>query len=91
MAASVNLSAFYLVGFPVAVGLAFWLDVGFCGLWLGLLSAQVCCAGLMLYAIGTTDWDYQASRAQSLTSTDDASNGDLIDCEKQPLIPHSQS
>lgn len=66
-AANVNLGAFYLVGMPVAVGLAFRLGVGFCGLWLGLLSAQVCCAGLMLYVIGTTDWDLQASRAQMLT------------------------
>ncbi|KAA8534939.1 hypothetical protein F0562_029845 [Nyssa sinensis] len=66
-AANVNLSAFYVVGMPVAIGLGFWVGVGFCGLWLGLLSAQVCCAGLMLYVIGTTDWDYQAMRAQMLT------------------------
>ncbi|KAG7984175.1 hypothetical protein I3843_04G145100 [Carya illinoinensis] len=66
-AANVNLGAFYLVGMPVAVGLAFRLGVGFCGLWLGLLSAQVCCAGLMFYVIGTTDWDFQARRARVLT------------------------
>ncbi|XP_021807045.1 protein DETOXIFICATION 51 [Prunus avium] len=66
-AANVNLSAFYLVGMPVAIGLGFWVGVGFCGLWIGLLSAQVCCAGLMLYVVGTTDWDLQAKRAQSLT------------------------
>ncbi|KAJ1375250.1 Multi antimicrobial extrusion protein [Sesbania bispinosa] len=83
-AANVNLSAFYLVGMPVAVGLAFWLDVGFCGLWLGLLSAQVCCAGLMLYMIGTTDWEHQACRAQLLTSLDDEGSGS--DGQKQPLI-----
>ncbi|OVA12484.1 Multi antimicrobial extrusion protein [Macleaya cordata] len=65
-AANVNLSAFYLVGMPVAVGLGFVLGVGFCGLWLGLLSAQVCCAGLMLYVVGTTDWEAQARRSQIL-------------------------
>ncbi|XP_057447234.1 protein DETOXIFICATION 51-like [Lotus japonicus] len=79
-AANVNLSAFYVVGMPVAVALAFWLEVGFCGLWLGLLSAQVCCAGLMLYLIGTTDWEHQAFRAQLLTSLDES------DGQKQPLI-----
>ncbi|KAK7314394.1 hypothetical protein VNO77_32916 [Canavalia gladiata] len=84
VAANVNLGAFYLVGMPVAVGLAFWLDVGFCGLWLGLLSAQVCCAGLMLYTIGTTDWELQACRAQLLTSLHDS--GDGSDGQKQPLI-----
>ncbi|KAK4774590.1 hypothetical protein SAY86_009525 [Trapa natans] len=66
-AANVNLGAFYLVGMPVAVGLGFGLGFGFTGLWMGLLSAQVCCAGLMLYVVGTTDWDHQVVRAQSLT------------------------
>ncbi|KAL4304338.1 hypothetical protein GQ457_10G000830 [Hibiscus cannabinus] len=90
-AANVNLGAFYLVGMPVAVGLGFYLGVGFSGLWLGLLSAQVCCAGLMLYVVGSTDWDLQAGRAQMLTCVDtnlldsicdDSSKGD----EQEPLI-----
>ncbi|KAH1049436.1 hypothetical protein GLYMA_08G033200v4 [Glycine max] len=80
-AANVNLGAFYLVGMPVAVGLGFWFDVGFCGLWLGLLSAQVCCAGLMLYVIGTTDWEFEAHRAQLLTLVEDG----VMDGQKQPL------
>ncbi|KAA8523182.1 hypothetical protein F0562_009605 [Nyssa sinensis] len=87
-AANVNLGAFYLVGMPVAIGLGFWLGVGFCGLWVGLLSAQVCCAGLMFYVVGTTDWDYQATRAQMLTCTgyeDNMLPGDCDD-EKEPLI-----
>ncbi|KAJ8768731.1 hypothetical protein K2173_023635 [Erythroxylum novogranatense] len=66
-AANINLGAFYLVGMPVAVGLGFYLKVGFCGLWIGLLAAQICCAGLMLYVVGATDWDLQATRAQLLT------------------------
>ncbi|XP_027343209.1 protein DETOXIFICATION 51-like [Abrus precatorius] len=87
MAANVNLGAFYLVGMPVAVGLGFWFEVGFCGLWLGLLSAQVCCAGLMLYVIGTTDWEFEAQRAQVLTLVDCASSRDdgMMDGQKQPL------
>ncbi|XP_019457349.1 PREDICTED: protein DETOXIFICATION 51-like [Lupinus angustifolius] len=84
VAANVNVAAFYFVGMPVAVGLGFWMEVGFRGLWMGLLMAQVCCAGLMLYVVGTTDWEYQASRAQLLTSLDDAVNGS--DGQKQPLI-----
>ncbi|WOL02045.1 hypothetical protein Cni_G10764 [Canna indica] len=66
-AAHVNLGAFYLVGMPVAIGMGFWLGLGFVGLWMGLLAAQVCCAGLMLHAVGTTDWEAQARRAQVLT------------------------
>ncbi|KAJ8421828.1 hypothetical protein Cgig2_022203 [Carnegiea gigantea] len=68
-AAHVNLGAFYAVGMPVAVGLGFYLGVGFCGLWVGLLSAQICCAGLMLCVVWTTDWQYQAKQAQLLTQT----------------------
>lgn len=93
MAANVNLGAFYLVGMPVAVGLGFWMDLGFRGLWLGLLSAQVCCAGLMLYVIGTTDWDFQACRAQLLTSVDEAvkESEDEMDGQKQPLMMMSSN
>ncbi|KAD4180265.1 hypothetical protein E3N88_28856 [Mikania micrantha] len=46
-AANVNLGAFYLVGMPIAVGLGFGLEVGFVGLWLGLLSAQATIVSLV--------------------------------------------
>ncbi|KAM7274587.1 hypothetical protein ACFE04_016453 [Oxalis oulophora] len=95
-AANVNLGAFYLVGMPVAIGLGFFLGVGFSGLWMGLLSAQVCCAGLMLYVVGTTDWDLQARRAQMLTCTEGVDKNTVAspllsdvgksEEEKQPLI-----
>ncbi|CAK8533920.1 unnamed protein product [Lathyrus sativus] len=89
VAANVNLSAFYMVGMPVAVVLAFWFGFGFCGLWLGLLSAQVCCAGLMLYIVGTTDWEQQARRAQLLTLFDEV--GNESDGQKEPLISGLES
>lgn len=66
-AAHVNLGAFYLVGMPVAVVLGFGLGVGFYGLWIGLLVAQICCAVLMLFVLWKTDWEVQARRAQILT------------------------
>ncbi|KAH7657620.1 Multi antimicrobial extrusion protein [Dioscorea alata] len=66
-AARINLGAFYLVGMPVAIGLGLGLGLGFCGLWMGLLAAQICCAGFMIYIVGTTDWEAQARRAQLLT------------------------
>ncbi|KAJ4899305.1 MATE efflux family protein [Raphanus sativus] len=97
-AANVNLGAFYLVGMPVAVGLGFWAGVGFSGLWLGLFAAQISCAGLMMYVVGTTDWEAEAKKAQSLTCADSIEN-DLIKTvvstmcdddgesdERQPLI-----
>ncbi|KAE8658205.1 FRIGIDA-like protein 4a-like [Hibiscus syriacus] len=87
-AANVNLGAFYLVGMPVAVGSVFYIGIGFSGLWLGLLSAQVCCAGLMLYVVESTDWEQQAKRARMLTCID-IRQPDDFDCNKgeveQPL------
>ncbi|GAB4861413.1 Protein DETOXIFICATION 54 [Ancistrocladus abbreviatus] len=65
--ARINLGSFYLVGTPVAVGLAFGLRVGFSGLWYGLLSAQVACAFWILYAVLlNTDWEAEALKAKML-------------------------
>ncbi|GMH21813.1 hypothetical protein Nepgr_023656 [Nepenthes gracilis] len=66
--ARINLGSFYLVGTPVAVGLAFGRKVGFSGLWYGLLSAQVACAFWILYVVLVrTDWEAEASRAKGLS------------------------
>ncbi|KAG8656961.1 hypothetical protein MANES_03G026500v8 [Manihot esculenta] len=81
MAANVNLASFYLVGMPMAIGLGFRLGVGLYGLWLGLLSAQLCCAGLMLYVVGTTHWDLEARRAQMLTCIGCENNRKLLSDE----------
>ncbi|CAN6687150.1 unnamed protein product [Malus baccata var. baccata] len=66
--ARINLGSFYFVGTPVAVGLAFWLKVGFGGLWFGLLSAQVACAVSILYVVvARTDWEAESLKAKMLT------------------------
>ncbi|KAK3230367.1 hypothetical protein Dsin_002248 [Dipteronia sinensis] len=67
--ARINLGSFYFVGTPVAVGLAFGLNIGFSGLWFGLLSAQVACAVSILYVVLVrTDWEGEAMKAKMLTS-----------------------
>lgn len=75
--ARINLGSFYFVGTPVAVGLAFWLKVGFSGLWFGLLSAQAACAVSILYVVlGCTDWEGEALKAKKLTAVEmGSSNG----------------
>ncbi|KAJ4956025.1 hypothetical protein NE237_012808 [Protea cynaroides] len=70
--ANINLSSFYMVGMPVAVGLAFFAEFDFKGLWLGLLAAQFSCMSIMMLFLGTTDWDLQAHKAQSLTGAAEA-------------------
>ncbi|XP_020080335.1 protein DETOXIFICATION 49-like [Ananas comosus] len=66
-AANVNMGAFYGVGMPVAIGLAFWGGLDFRGMWFGMLAAQAACAAMMLAAVRRTDWTMQAERAQRLT------------------------
>ncbi|KAJ9167125.1 hypothetical protein P3X46_021798 [Hevea brasiliensis] len=75
--ARINLGSFYFVGTPVAVGLAFGLNVGFIGLWFGLLSAQVACAVSILYVVLVrTDWEHEALKSRKLTSIEmSPSNG----------------
>ncbi|CAL1352290.1 unnamed protein product [Linum trigynum] len=76
IAARINLGSFYCIGTPVAVGLAFGLKVGFPGLWLGLLSAQVACVVSILYVIwACTDWDHEALKARNLTQIEMAGGG----------------
>jgi multidrug resistance protein, MATE family len=80
--ARINLGAFYGVGTPVAVALAFWAGQGFKGLWLGLLVAQAACVAVMLVVIARTDWAKQGERAQVLagvvdTAHDDPESGDV--------------
>ncbi|KAL6905217.1 hypothetical protein ACP4OV_002818 [Aristida adscensionis] len=84
--AHINLGAFYGVGTPVAVALAFWGGRGFEGLWLGLLAAQAACVAVMLVVIGRTDWAKQAELAQVLAGVvaphddggeDDCNHGDV--------------
>ncbi|OAY23685.1 protein DETOXIFICATION 54 [Manihot esculenta] len=67
--ARINLGSFYFVGTPVAVGLAFGLNIGFVGLWFGLLSAQVACVVSILYVVLVrTDWEHEAWKSRKLTS-----------------------
>jgi multidrug resistance protein, MATE family len=67
-AARINVSAFYGVGMPVALALAFWAPgLDFRGMWGGMLAAQLVCAALMLRAVLGTDWAEQTERARQLT------------------------
>ncbi|KAL3647380.1 Protein DETOXIFICATION 49 [Castilleja foliolosa] len=65
--ANINLGCFYLVGMPVAVGLAFYYKMDFEGLWIGLLAAQASCMVTMMVVLLRTDWEYESMRAGELT------------------------
>ncbi|KAL3834491.1 hypothetical protein ACJIZ3_009227 [Penstemon smallii] len=65
--ANINLGCFYLVGMPVAVGLAFYYKMDFEGLWYGLLAAQGSCMVTMMVVLMRTDWEFEARKAEELT------------------------
>ncbi|KAL9229763.1 hypothetical protein vseg_005196 [Gypsophila vaccaria] len=67
LGANINLGSFYGVGFPVAIVMGFYMDLGLLGLWVGLLAAQVACSIFMAIMLMTTDWAGEAQRAKELT------------------------
>ncbi|OMP06563.1 Multi antimicrobial extrusion protein, partial [Corchorus capsularis] len=85
--ARINLGSFYFVGTPVAVGLAFLLNVGFPGLWFGLLSAQVACAmSILCVVLLHTDWEAEALKAKKLTTMEMSSCNDDDDMNGNGLL-----
>lgn len=67
VAANINLACFYGVGMPVAVVAAFYYEIGFVGLWIGLLAAQGSCMVTMMVVLMRTDWEMEARRGEELT------------------------
>ncbi|XP_013646401.2 protein DETOXIFICATION 50-like [Brassica napus] len=92
MGAWINTVAFYFVGSPVALALAFWFGFGLKGLWLGMLAAQITCVIGMMVAMYRIDWELEAERARDLTSVDDCrSDGEVEDGEAERLISRVES
>ncbi|KAJ4875768.1 MATE efflux family protein [Raphanus sativus] len=74
MGAKINIAAFYVIGLPGGMVLAFWFGFGFMGLWLGMLAAQISCMIGMMVATCKTNWAFEAARARELTAPDDVRN-----------------
>ncbi|XP_051142436.1 protein DETOXIFICATION 49-like [Andrographis paniculata] len=81
--ANINLGCFYLIGMPVAVGLAFVYKMDFQGLWLGLLAAQASCMATMMVVLLRTDWEFEAQRAEELTAGEYCILAGDVDREEQ--------
>ncbi|KAK3437726.1 hypothetical protein EUGRSUZ_C02400 [Eucalyptus grandis] len=61
--AVINLGAYYLLGIPVAVFLAFVCHFGGKGLWTGIIVALFAQALLLAILTGCTDWEKEAKKA----------------------------
>lgn len=68
--AAINFWAFYVVGAPVGVVLAFGCQLGLVGLCYGLLVAQVTCVVSMMFVVYNTDWERESLRAKSMVGSD---------------------
>ncbi|CAA0817264.1 MATE efflux family protein [Striga hermonthica] len=69
--AYVNLGAYYLVGTPVALLLAFVLHMKGQGLWSGLLAGATVQSIMLSVVTGLTDWEKQALEARQRIFTGD--------------------
>ncbi|KAJ4823766.1 hypothetical protein Tsubulata_012082 [Turnera subulata] len=62
--AFVNFGAYYIIGIPSAVVLAFVFHMGGKGLWVGIILALFVQASLLAIVTLCTDWDKQARKAK---------------------------
>lgn len=62
----INLTSFYIIGFPLSWLLSFKQKMGFVGLWFALAAAQAASMCMMVYTLVCTDWQAEAERAKEL-------------------------
>ncbi|XP_074353717.1 protein DETOXIFICATION 16-like isoform X2 [Apium graveolens] len=80
----VNLGAYYIIGLPLAIILAFVLHQNGKGLWTGIIGGSSLQAVILLVIILRIDWDQQAKRAKELVHGSKI-QGDYVYCSK-PVV-----
>ncbi|XP_021747819.1 protein DETOXIFICATION 14-like [Chenopodium quinoa] len=70
--AYVNLGAFYIVGIPVAVVLAFVRHLNAKGLWIGILVGSILQSILLIIVAALTNWQKQAIKARDRAAVGNA-------------------
>ncbi|KAJ4798245.1 Protein DETOXIFICATION [Rhynchospora pubera] len=74
----INLAAYYLVGIPSAVFLAFSLHFGGQGLWMGIICAMVVQLIILVWIIVRTDWHHETVSAQERIQKSHGVNESII-------------
>ncbi len=64
------LSAYYVIGIPFGIWLAFSHDFALVGLWIGLTISLVYAAGFGVWICLRTDWDYQVQKVKARIAAD---------------------
>ncbi|KAK1940956.1 Multidrug and toxin extrusion protein 1 [Phytophthora citrophthora] len=68
LGAYINLFAYFVLGLPIGVYLAFWMDLGVEGMWLGLTVGIFFGVIMSFFKICETDWKGMADAARVRTS-----------------------
>ena len=71
LGALLNLSAYYAFGIPLGIYLAFSLEYGLHGLWMGLTFSLVYCALLGTWLCVRTDWEREVEKVQERITSGD--------------------
>ncbi|KAL2904323.1 Protein DETOXIFICATION 1 [Bienertia sinuspersici] len=71
LGAYVNIGAFYLVGIPVAIVLAFVRHLNAKGLWIGILIGSILQSILLIIVAALTNWEKQATKARTRATVGD--------------------
>jgi len=72
LGAIINLSAYYCLGFPIGLWLAFKQDLRLFGLWWGLNIAILWQASISSYLCITTDWQKEVDKVIARLAVDKA-------------------
>ncbi|KAK2459611.1 hypothetical protein APHAL10511_008366 [Amanita phalloides] len=78
--ALLNVSAYYVLGIPLGIWLAFSCHQGLLGLWLGLTLSLVYCAVTATYLCIRADWELEVKKATEMLKREKArnSNGENV-------------
>ncbi|KAF9461938.1 multidrug/Oligosaccharidyl-lipid/Polysaccharide flippase [Collybia nuda] len=74
--ALLNISAYYIIGLPIGVWLAFRHGLGLHGLWIGLTISLIYCAIVGTWLCVKTDWDYEVLKVVQRLKEDNTKRAD---------------
>ncbi|KAH9896671.1 MATE efflux family protein [Cubamyces lactineus] len=77
--ALLNLSAYYVVGIPFGIWLAFWRGMQLHGLWVGLTVSLVYCAAVGVWLCLRTDWEREVEKVRVRLEADRKHMGDDVE------------
>ena len=82
MLIEVYASAYYILGIPLGVWLAFSWKMGLSGLWLGLTASLVYCAVFGTYLCLRTNWNAEVKKVLERVERDELKKREVRQCSE---------